>query len=102
MRNVIEHFEGYVTQVCDDTFWVEFEDIAGNMEMAEVITDKVLNDEEREYLQQGAIFDWIFFSDESNQFIFYKERWTKEEIEHAEREAKRLVAKFKSLPYCED
>ena len=99
MRNVIEHFEGYVTEVCENTFWGIYEDIAGQEEMAEFITNKVLfTDEDKEFLQEGAYFDVIFYSDESMEFKFIKEYWTQEEIDAAHKEAEELVKFFKGLP----
>jgi len=99
MRNVIEHFEGYVLEVKDETFWGRYVDIAGQEEQAEFITDKVLfTDEDKEFLQEGAYFDVIFYNDESMEFKFIKEYWTQEQIDAAHKEAVKLVKFFKGLP----
>jgi len=99
MRNVIEHLEGYVTEVCEDTFWGEYEYIDGQREIAEFITDKVLfTDEDKEFLQAGAYFDVIFYSDESMEFKFIKEYWTQKQIDAAHKEAEELIKFFKGLP----
>ena len=94
MRHIVEHFEGYVTEVKEDTFWARCEDVDGDEWEMEIITDKVLTDEEREYLQLGAIFDWVLFSDETQWFIFYKEVWTQEEIDAAKEAAKEFIEFF--------
>jgi hypothetical protein len=99
MRHVIEHFEGYVTEVGENTFWGDYEDIAGQREQAEFITDKVLfTDEDKEFLQEGAYFDVIFYNDETLEFKFIKEYWTQEQIDAAHKEAEKLVKFFKELP----
>jgi hypothetical protein len=99
MRHIIEHFEGYVTEVGENTFWGRYEDIAGTEELAEFITEKVLfTDEDKEFLQEGAYFDVIFYSDESMEFNFIKEYWTQEQIDAAHKEAEELVKFFKGLP----
>lgn len=99
MRHVIEHFEGHVTGISDNFFWVEYEDIQGNREQAQVIKSKIIMDKEDwDFLQIGAFFDWVFFSDDSYKFAFLKERWTQEEIDKAEIEAKQMTELFRSLP----
>ena len=99
MRHVIEHFQGYVTGVGEDTFWGRYEDIAGQEEEAEFITEKVLfTDEDKEWLQEGAYFDMIFYNNETFEFKFIKEYWTQEDIDRAKKEAEELVKFFKELP----
>jgi hypothetical protein len=97
--HVVEHFEGHVTGISENFFWVEFEDIQGNREEAQVRKDKIIMDQDDwDWLQVGAFFDWVFFNDGSYKFSFVKERWTAEDIEYAKQRAKFLAEKFRELP----
>lgn len=99
MRHIIEHFEGYVTEVEEDTFWGEYEDISGQREIAEFITDKVLlTEEDREFLTEDAYFDLIFYNDDTVEFSFIKEYWTQKELDDALERAKEFIKFFKELP----
>lgn len=98
MKHVVEVFEGFVLDINKDTFWGRFEDLDGNLEEAEFITDRVLlKDEDKEFLQEGAYFTVIFYNNETFDFNFIKEVWTQEQIDEAKKEAEELSRKLRGL-----
>jgi len=91
MKHVLEFFEGHIIDISKDAFWVRITDNEGDFEGEVKIS--VVSLEEQKYIILGAFFTWIFYNDDSYDFIFYKETWTKEQIEQIERNAEELKIK---------
>jgi len=92
VKNVIDDFEGYVTEVHENTFWVRFWDQDEQEMEMEMITKKVLQD--TEYLKPGIPCYWTFFSDGTFDFQLIVEFWTQEQLDKAKQEAAELMKKL--------
>lgn len=101
IRQVLEDFEGYVSDVCDDgTFWARIIDLDEQEEEVQIIVEKIPI-EEHKHIQLGAYFHWTIYSDGTHDFKFSREVWTQEQIDEAYKRAVEMVKIFKSAEEAE-
>ena len=100
----LQEWEGYVTAIGEDGFTAELVDLTNGEKNPSIETDFSLEDvsePDRELLREGAVFRWtIGYQTTSagsksrvSQIVFRRlPRWTKKEIDAADREAELLLS----------
>lgn len=98
---IIQVYEGYVVEIYDSSFFCQLVDLTNpnEPELVAEISKEYVSNEDVEFFKLGSIFIlWIGFNsvtDEStSELYFYKEVWTKEDIEKIKIEAKVLCSFF--------
>lgn len=86
--------KGYVTEICDTTFWADISCEDGAQEIVEILKEKV-SFKEYDYIILGAYFTWTIYDNGEYDFVFCKEKWTSTTIEKIKKMAKSWYEKLK-------
>jgi hypothetical protein len=99
----LQEWEGYVTEICDETFIAHLVDLTARKtraeEQIEIELDEI-SDDDRELLRPGAIFRWSIgyqkhhgTKKKVSQIVFRRlPAWIRSELEAAKNEANELAA----------
>ena len=97
MTEILQQFEGLVTEIMDDTFGARLTAIIGERVgdelWAEIYTDKVPKDD-RDLVVLGGCFTWSITEMESTFEFLRLPPWTQEELDAAKKPGKDLFDLF--------
>ncbi len=101
MSHIVEIWDGYVTEICDDSFWCRLEDEDGD-EYEASFGFHIIPEHEKEFLSLGAILNIGFLNDGGFIFNFYKEVWTQKEIDEAKKRADEFIEQLREAGVFDD
>lgn len=84
MRKILQKWEGQVLSVSENSFWAILHDLTNNTPDVEAHIDKKAICK-KDLLVPGALFFW-YIRERESVIKFRKLRWTKKQIEQAEKD----------------